>query len=326
MVDRKSAEKQFRILFEAAPNGVMAVNVSGHITMLNAQAAKIFGYFRQELVGQSVAVLVPERFRQRHDRLRKSFAANPHMRLMGTGRDLFGVRKDGGEFPMEVGLNHIATSMGDVIIATVVDITGRKRVEKQDNLLEQARAKVKLCEDLGLPAAILRSDGRVLFLNSLLEKFQPQVVFKADRIELSNMAANKLFMEAVASLESIKKNRIVENILIPAEGDRRALIFRLMRVDATNDLPGATLGLLIVRRVSPPKTLSVDLLKSVFTLTSAEARVAALIGSGNSLNQTAGRLHISMETARTQLHHVYAKIGVSRQSELTALLATFFLM
>jgi PAS domain S-box-containing protein len=126
MVDQKPKEKQFRILFEAAPNGIMAVDAAGLITMLNAQVAQMFGYSRQELIGQSVQVLVPKRSRRGHVRLRKSFAAAPQKRPMGAGRDLLGVRKDGSEFPVEIGLNHFAAKMGDVIVATVVDITERK--------------------------------------------------------------------------------------------------------------------------------------------------------------------------------------------------------
>jgi PAS domain S-box-containing protein len=100
VVGQKPREKQFHILFEAAPNGVMAVDPAGLITMLNAQMAKMFGYSRQELIGQSVQVLVPKRFRRGHVRLRKNFIAAPQMRQMGAGRDLLGVRKDGSEFPV----------------------------------------------------------------------------------------------------------------------------------------------------------------------------------------------------------------------------------
>ena len=140
MIDQKPREKQFRILFETAPNGIMAVDAAGLITMLNGQMAKMFGYSHQELIGRSVQVLVPKRFRRGHVRLRKSFAAAPQKRPMGAGRDLLGVRKDGSEFPVEIGLNHFAAEMGDVIVATVVDITKRKWAEEQKKLLHQAEA------------------------------------------------------------------------------------------------------------------------------------------------------------------------------------------
>jgi PAS domain S-box-containing protein len=192
VVGRKHTEEQFRILFEAAPIGVMAVDGAGRIVLLNAQAEKMFGYPREDLIGQPVEVLVPQRFRRGHADLRKSAAA-ARMRPMGTNRDFFGVRKDGSEFPIEVGLNPIVMSMGEVVIATVVDITERKQAEEREMLLEHARAKLETCQQLGVPAAVLQPDGRVLLLNPLLEKLSSQFELKHDRIELSNATANNFF-------------------------------------------------------------------------------------------------------------------------------------
>ena len=148
MVDSKRTEEQFRVLFEAAPNGVMAVDAAGCIVLLNAQVEKMFGYSREELIGRPVEVLVPVRFRQGHADLRKSFAAAPQMRPMGTGRELWGVRKDGSEFRVEVGLNSTATNMGDVVIATIVDITERKRAAEEESLLERARQEGRRLAEL----------------------------------------------------------------------------------------------------------------------------------------------------------------------------------
>jgi PAS domain S-box-containing protein len=323
MVDQKPKEKQFRILFEAAPNGVMAVDAAGCIAMLNAQVAQMFGYSRQELIGRSVQVLVPKRFRREHVRLRKSFAATPQTRPMGTGRDLLGVRKDGSEFPVEIGLNHIAAEMGDVIIATVVDITERKRAEERKKLLHQAEALMAVFQKFGMPAAVLQSDGQVLLLNPLLKKLHSLFVFKSDRIRLSNTIANKLFMQAVASLESGSDNDIVRHILIPAADGQQSFIVRLMPIVGTTDNLHSTktLGIVTVTKVGSQEPPSVDLLKTLFNLTSAEARVAELLGSGLQLQQVAERLGVSKETTRTELKRVFAKIGVSHQSQLTALLA-----
>ena len=126
MFGRKHSEEHFRILFEAAPNGVIAVDAAGRIALLNAQAEKMFGYSRAELIGKPVEVLVPQRFRGGHADLRKRAAANLRSRPMGTNRVFFGVRKDGSEFPVEVGLNPVVMSAGQFVIATVVDITERK--------------------------------------------------------------------------------------------------------------------------------------------------------------------------------------------------------
>src|SRR5664279_2572351 len=143
MAASRALNDQFRMLFEGAPNGVMAVDATGCIIQLNAQIEKMFGYSREELMGRPVETLVPVRFRQGHVGLRKKFSTVPQMRLLGTNRDLFGARKDGNEFPVEVGLNSMATSMGNVVVATIVDITGRKRITLKETLLEQTGEKVQ---------------------------------------------------------------------------------------------------------------------------------------------------------------------------------------
>ena len=126
MFARKHSDEHFRILFETAPNGVIAVDAAGRIALLNVQAEKMFGCRRAELIGKPVEVLVPQRFRGGHADLRKRAAANPRIRPMGTNRFFFGLRKDGSEFPVEIGLNPVVMSARQFVIATVVDITERK--------------------------------------------------------------------------------------------------------------------------------------------------------------------------------------------------------
>jgi PAS domain S-box-containing protein len=144
MPDSRALNTQFRILFEAAPNGVMAVDAAGCIIQLNVQMEKMFGYSREELIGRPVEVLVPVRFRQGHADLQNKFAAGPQMRQLGTNRDLLAARKDGSEFPVEIGLNSTGTSMGNVVVATIVDITERKRATKKETLLGKAGENVQL--------------------------------------------------------------------------------------------------------------------------------------------------------------------------------------
>jgi PAS domain S-box-containing protein len=128
---QKYSEEYFRSVFEAAPSGVLAVDASGRIALLNAQAERMFGYNRAELIGKPVEVLVPQRFRGRHVDLRKSAAANPQIRPMGTDRSFLGMRKDGSEFPVEVGLNPAAMSTKQLVVATVVDITRRRSAQRR---------------------------------------------------------------------------------------------------------------------------------------------------------------------------------------------------
>ena len=129
----RTGEERFRRVVEAAPNAMVIVKADGRIEMVNAQAERVFGYVRDELLGQMVEMLVPARFRNHHPGLRTSFFAEPQTRAMGAGRDLdlYGVRKDGSEFPVEIGLNPIVTEDGTMVLSAIVDITERKAAESK---------------------------------------------------------------------------------------------------------------------------------------------------------------------------------------------------
>ena len=124
-----ASETRFRLVVEAAPNAMVMINLAGEIVMVNAQAERVFGYSRAELLGESVEMLVPERFRSHHPEMRATFFTDPQPRPMGAGRDLYGVKKDGSEFPVEIGLNPIETDEGTMVLAAIVDITERKAAE-----------------------------------------------------------------------------------------------------------------------------------------------------------------------------------------------------
>jgi PAS domain S-box-containing protein len=129
ITERKRAEERFRVTVESAPNAMVMINDEGKIVLVNAQTEKLFGYPREELLGQTIEMLVPNRFRGTHPGFRTGFFHEPHSRPMGAGRDLFGVRKDGSEVPVEIGLNPIKTDEGSFVLAAVVDITERKRAQ-----------------------------------------------------------------------------------------------------------------------------------------------------------------------------------------------------
>jgi PAS domain S-box-containing protein len=129
ITERRRAEVQFRTMVESAPSGMVMIDRAGTITLTNRAAERLFGYTRDELVGASIDRLVPPRFRTAHPTHRGDFFSNPHPRAMGAGRDLFGIRKDGVEIPVEIGLNPIETEAGMVVLASIVDITARKQGE-----------------------------------------------------------------------------------------------------------------------------------------------------------------------------------------------------
>jgi PAS domain S-box-containing protein len=126
----QKSEERFRRVVESAPNAMVMINSAGQIEMVNAQAERVFGYVRDELLGQPVEMLVPERFRKVHPALRHSFFADPNSRPMGAGRDLYGLRKDGSEFPVEIGLNPIETDEGAMVLSAIVDVSDRKQKEE----------------------------------------------------------------------------------------------------------------------------------------------------------------------------------------------------
>jgi PAS domain S-box-containing protein len=131
IAERKRAEERFYATLELAPTGMVMVDRTGRITLVNTLTETLFGYHRDELLGQSVEILLPKRYCATHPGLRDGFFHNPSVRRMGEGRELYGLRKDGSEFPVEIGLNPIETSEGTFVLSAIADITERKRAEKK---------------------------------------------------------------------------------------------------------------------------------------------------------------------------------------------------
>ena len=132
--DRRA--EALHLIIESAPNAIVVVNGEGAIVFANAQTAKFFGYDPKELIGLPIEQLVPARYRGRHRQFRVDFHTDPGVRPMGMGRDLFGLRKDGSEFPVEIGLSPVKTDADLFVLATIVDISERKQA--QEALREQA--------------------------------------------------------------------------------------------------------------------------------------------------------------------------------------------
>jgi PAS domain S-box-containing protein len=141
ITERKRADGQFRLALEASPTGMLMMNEAGTIVLANAQIETLFGYPRDELLGRRLEMLVPERFRAHHPDLRKMFFGDPETRVMGAGRELYGLRKDGTEVPIEIGLNPMCTTEGRFVLSSIADISSRKCT---DEALRAANADLNL--------------------------------------------------------------------------------------------------------------------------------------------------------------------------------------
>lgn len=178
-----SNEAKFRALLEAAPDAIIGVGPEGRIALVNRQAEVLFGYDRDELIGQEVEMLVPEAVRAVHPCHRQGYFDHPVTRPMGAGMELAGRRKDGSEFPAEISLSAIETEDGLLVSAAVRDVTARERAEaKFRGLLEAA------------PDAIIGvgSDGRIALVNG-----QAEALFGYGRSELIGEPVEMLVPEAV---------------------------------------------------------------------------------------------------------------------------------
>lgn len=148
---RPEPEAKFKELLEAAPDAMVLVDAGGKIDLVNSQAEALFGYTREELLGQPLEILIPQRYREDHVKHRQSYSKAPRVRRMGAALELFGSRKNGSEFPVEVSLSPLKTSTGVMVMSAIRDISDRKHAEdriraslhEKEVLLKEVHHRVK---------------------------------------------------------------------------------------------------------------------------------------------------------------------------------------
>ena len=160
--DRKRVEELFRGLLDSAPDAMVVVGADGRIVLINSQTEKLFGYLREELLGQPVEVLVPERFWSQHRHHRTTYSTHPQFRPMGVGLELHGIRKNGTEFPLEISLSPQQTKDGVLISSTIRDITDRKKIE---DTLRQSEASFRALVEGNYGVCRAGLDGSLLMVN-----------------------------------------------------------------------------------------------------------------------------------------------------------------
>ncbi len=201
----KHSELTFQLIVDSAPSAMILVNKEAKIAYVNTQIEKLFGYSKSELIDQPIEILIPLRFAAAHPQLRNMFLSAPHARAMGAGQELYALKKDGTEFPVEIGLNPFVTIDGAWVVAAIIDITERKKHQEQKTLFASiinSTENAILSKTLG---------GIVTSWNNRAEKIFGYTAAEIIGKHISILIPPSLLNEETTIIEKIEKGESVKH-------------------------------------------------------------------------------------------------------------------
>ncbi len=252
-----TSDRRFRLIVEAAPNAMVMVDGEGLIALVNAKTEQVFGYPRTELLGRPVEMLVPERFRHQHPGLRAAFSKNPAARPMGAGRDLYGRKQNGSEFPIEIGLNPIDTDEGTMVLSAIIDITERKAAESSLRESEHRSRSLAAIVESSDDAIISNDpDGVVTSWNKSAERI---FGFTADEMvgqSILRLAAPGHGDEMIEILDRIKRGERVDHYETKRRRRDGSTVYVSLTVSPIYDIANKLVGASKVARDITASTLA----------------------------------------------------------------------